>query len=59
VGFTHRAMVYSIFAEAETWEDLRTNVREAGELHFEDGPVRPRNVQLHYVKDELLTVEAA
>jgi predicted RNase H-like HicB family nuclease len=52
-------MGYSIFAEAETWEDLRTNVREAGELHFEDGPVRPRNVQLHYVKDELLTVEAA
>ena len=37
----------------------RHDVREAGELHFEDGPVRPRNVQLHYVKDELLTVEAA
>jgi len=32
---------------------------EAVSLHFEDGPARPRLVQLHYVKDELILVEAA
>jgi hypothetical protein len=32
---------------------------EATALHFEDSPVQPRLVQLHYVKDELIPVEAA
>ena len=40
-------------------DELRTNVIEAASLHFEDGPVQPRLVQLHYVKDELIPVEAA
>jgi hypothetical protein len=34
-------------------------VKEAVSLHFEDEPVRPRLIQLHYVKDELIPVEAA
>ena len=42
-----------------TWDELRANVLEATSLHFEDGPVHPRLVQLHYVKDELIPVEAA
>jgi hypothetical protein len=31
----------------------------AASLHFEDSPVQPRLIQLHYVKDELIPVEAA
>jgi len=58
-GYFARALGYSIFTEADTWEDLRANVLEATSLHFEDGPVHPRLVQLHYVKDELIPVEAA
>ncbi len=58
-GYFAHALGYSIFTEAETWEDLRTNVLEATSLHFEDSPVHPRLVQLHYVKDELIPVEAA
>ena len=58
-GYFARALGYSIFTEADTWEDLRTNVLEATSLHFEDGPIHPRLVQLHYVKDELLPLEAA
>ena len=58
-GYCARSLGHSIFTEAETWEELRANVIEATSLHFEDGPVRPRLVQLHYVKDELLAVEAA
>ena len=58
-GFCARAMGYLIFTEAETWEELRANVLEATSLHFEDEPVQPRLVQLHYTKDELIPVEAA
>jgi hypothetical protein len=38
---------------------MRANVLEATSLHFEDSAVQPRLVQLHYVKDELIPVEAA
>jgi predicted RNase H-like HicB family nuclease len=58
-GFYARALGYGIFTRAETWEELRANVLEAASLHFEDGPVQPRLIQLHYVKDELIPVEAA
>lgn len=58
-GFCARALGYAIFTQADTWEELRSNVLEAASLHFEDGPVRPHIVQLHYVKDELIPVEAA
>ena len=58
-GFFARALGHGVFTEAETWDELRANVREAVELHFEDEPIRPRLVQLHYVKDELMDLEAA
>ena len=58
-GYFARALGHSIFTEAETWEELRANVLEAVSLHFEDEEERPRMVQLHYVKDELIPVEAA
>ncbi|HTW67534.1 MAG TPA: hypothetical protein VME17_23105 [Bryobacteraceae bacterium] len=58
-GYNARALGHAIFTEAETWEDLRTNVLEAASLHFEDELVRPTLVQLHYVKDELIPFEAA
>ena len=58
-GYFARGLGHAIFTEAETWEELRSNVLEAVSVHFEDADVRPRLVQLHYVKDELIPVEAA
>jgi hypothetical protein len=58
-GYYARALGHAIFTEAETWEELRKNALEAVSLHFEDSTVRPRIVQLHYVRDELIPVEAA
>ena len=58
-GYWARALGHPIFTEGETWEDLRTNVLEATALHFEDARERPRLAQLHYVKDELIPLEAA
>ena len=58
-GFCARAPSHAIFTEADTWEALRSNVLKAVSLHFEDAPWRPRLVQMHYVKDELIPLEAA
>ena len=58
-GYYARALGHSVFTEAETWEELRSNVREAAAVHFEDSAERPQVIQLHYVKDELIPVEAA
>ena len=58
-GYYARALGYAIFTQADTWEELRSNVREAASLHFYGEPVQPRMIQLHYVKDELIPVEAA
>ena len=58
-GYCARALGHALFTQAETWEELRGNVLEAVLLHFEDIAVRPRMIQLHYIKDELIPVEAA
>jgi predicted RNase H-like HicB family nuclease len=58
-GYCARALGHAIFTEGDTWDELRANVLEATSLHFEDAPSRPRLVQLHYTKDELIPVEAA
>ena len=57
-GFFARALGHAVFTEAETWDELRANVREAVTLHFENEPVRRRLIQLHYVKDELNHLKA-
>ena len=58
-GYFARALGHAIFTQAETWDELRASVLEAVSLHFEDEPVQPRLVQLRYVRDELIPVEAA
>jgi hypothetical protein len=58
-GYVARELGQSIFTEAETWQELRDNVLEVTSLHFDDSPVKPKLIQLHFVKDELIAVEAA
>jgi predicted RNase H-like HicB family nuclease len=58
-GYFARALGQSIVTQADTWDDLRANVLEAVSLHFEDKAMRPRLVQMHYVKDELIPLDAA
>ena len=54
-GLTASAVAYSIVTEAETLEELRQNVPEAVECHFEEGAA-PKLIRLHIVRDEVLTV---
>lgn len=57
-GLFARALGHVIFTHAACWDDLRNNVIEAVLLHFEEDPVQPRIIQLHFVKDELIHLEA-
>ena len=58
-GYVARALGQAIFTEAETWAQLRENELEATSLHFEDAAESTKLIQLHFVKDELIAVEAA
>jgi predicted RNase H-like HicB family nuclease len=56
-GYTARALGESIFTEAETMEQLKTNIKEAVDCHFDDDDERkPKLIRLHLVKDELITL---
>ena len=52
-GFTARALGESIFTEAETLEEVRTQVRDAVKCHFEKGKA-PKIIRLHFVREEVL-----
>jgi hypothetical protein len=52
-GYTARALGHSIFTEAETLEELRGNVRDAVQCHFDDGKA-PKVIRLHFVREEVL-----
>lgn len=54
-GFVARALGHSIVTQAEDWDELRTNVRDAVRCHFEEGKA-PRVIRLHRVFDEVLTL---
>jgi len=53
-GFTARALGQSIFTEADTFEQLRSNVLDAVRCHFENG-TGPKIIRLHHVREEILT----
>jgi len=54
-GYQARALDYSIFTDAETMEDLKVNVKEAVQCHFEEDEM-PKVVRLHFVKDEVMSI---
>ncbi len=58
-GFYARALGHGKFTEADRRDELRAKVIEAVSLHFENTMDRPRLLQMYYVKDELIPLEAA
>ncbi len=54
-GFTAEALGESIFTQADTWDALRTNVREAVQAFYFDSAL-PRSIRLRLVRDEILAV---
>ena len=54
-GYQAKDLGESIFTEAASWAELRTNVREAVAAFYFDRPA-PRSIRLHLVRDEVLAV---
>jgi hypothetical protein len=54
-GYEARALNYSIFTEADTFEELKEMVLDAVSCHFPQKN-RPRLIRLHQVKEELIAV---
>jgi hypothetical protein len=54
-GFTAHALGYSIYTEADTWEELKTGVQDAVQCHLEENG-KPRVIRLHYLREEVLAV---
>ncbi|MBI3711087.1 MAG: 2-phospho-L-lactate guanylyltransferase [Proteobacteria bacterium] len=52
-GFAAEALGESIITEADTWDELRANVREAVAAFYFDRPA-PERLRLHLVRDEIL-----
>jgi hypothetical protein len=54
-GFTAEAIGESIFPQADSWDELRTNVREAVQaFYFDSAP--PASIRMRLVRDEVLAV---
>lgn len=54
-GFVAECLSHDIFTQADTWEEVRANVRESVTGYFFDQP-KPAVVRLHLVRDEVLAV---
>lgn len=54
-GYEARALGYSIFTEGDTYEEMKFNIRDAVQCHFEEGEL-PQIIRLHFVRDEVLVV---
>jgi len=52
-GFVARAVGADIYTEADSIEDLHTQVRDAVHCHFDDGD-RPSLIRLHITREEVL-----
>ena len=52
-GYTARALGESIFTEGESVEELRINIRDAVDCHFDEGK-KPKVIRLHMVSEEVM-----
>ena len=52
-GYIARSLGYSIFAEADSWEELKRAVRDAVRCHFDEGE-QPDLTRLHAVREEIV-----
>ena len=54
-GFVAEALGADIYTQADSWTELRANVREAVAAYSFDQP-EVSAIRLHFVRNELLTV---
>jgi predicted RNase H-like HicB family nuclease len=54
-GYEAKAIGESIFSQGEDLEDLKVQIKEAINCHFEENSM-PKMVRLHFVKDEVFSI---
>ena len=54
-GYTAKALGYSIYTQADTWDELKDAIQDAVTCHFEEKQ-RPALVRMHHVHDEVFAV---
>jgi predicted RNase H-like HicB family nuclease len=54
-GYTASALGAGIHTQADTLEELRANVKEAVDCHYDESMEAPKIIRLHFVRDEVLT----
>lgn len=52
-GYTARSLGESIFTEGDSLDDLRFNIRDAVDCHFDAG-TKPKMIRLHFVSEEVI-----
>jgi hypothetical protein len=55
-GYPADCSTEDISVMADTWEELRSEVKSAVERHFQHGP-KPISVRLHLVRDDLISLK--
>ena len=56
-GFTARALGVPIFTEADSLAELKQNLRDAVNCHYDENEAnRPKVIRLHFVREEVLAV---
>lgn len=52
-GYNAKALSESIFTQVESLEELRANIRDAVDCHY-DPASKPKMIRLHFVSEEVL-----
>ncbi|MBX3265525.1 MAG: 2-oxoisovalerate dehydrogenase [Acidobacteria bacterium] len=52
-GYNARALGEPIFTQGESVEELKANIRDAVDCHFEPD-AKPKMIRLHFVSEEVL-----
>ncbi len=52
-GFVAECLTEGIFTQADNWEELRRNIKEAVRAYYFDRQ-QPTEIRLHLVRDEVL-----
>lgn len=54
-GYTARAIGESILTEGDTLDEIKKNIKEAVECHFDEDK-KPSLIRLHMIKEEVIAV---
>ena len=54
-GYNAKAIGESIFTQGDDMNDLKANIRDAVQCHFDENNI-PKIIRLHLVKEEIITV---